>query len=265
VDGGGQVGGDVRRQVAQLRHLALDVLRGDDRGLVTAHWPAAGEHLEDDHAEREDVGTRVDGVCGERLLRRHVLRGAHDHAGARQPAVELAGDLELGDAEVEQLDERLLPRIHGDHHIVGLEIAVDDAGAMRRLHALQHLQRVVERVVVGEALPGAVQVLVERLQGAPLQVLHDDERQAGGRLVDVADPHHVRALDLGGDARLLEEPLDQALPARQLGMEELQGHRGPEDLVARLVDAAHTAVADEADQSVLVVDDLSDLGAHRGS
>ena len=66
--------------------------------------------------------------------------------GRVRPRSSCAGDLELGDAEVEQLEQRLALRGLRDHHVVGLEIAVDDAGAVRGLDALEHLHRVLERV-----------------------------------------------------------------------------------------------------------------------
>ncbi|MEI2648580.1 MAG: hypothetical protein V9G15_06115 [Dermatophilaceae bacterium] len=97
------------RQIEQLGDVAREVRRRDLMRLVAPDRPASREHLEDHHAEREDVGARVDRVRRVRLLRRHVLGRAHDHAGPREPAIELAGDLQLRDAEVEQLEQRLAP------------------------------------------------------------------------------------------------------------------------------------------------------------
>src|SRR5262249_10820260 len=52
-------------------------------------------------------------------------------------------------------------------------------------------------------------------------------------------------------------------PASELGVQELERNGGAEHFVPSFVDASHSAVPDEADKSVLVVDDLAYLGAHR--
>ena len=255
VDRGGELGREPGREVLDARDLAGEVRGGDLLRIVPADRAAAGEHLEHHHAEREDVGARVDSVGRVRLLRRHVLGRAHDHARPREALLQLPGDLELGDAEVEQLEQRRALGPGGDHHVVGLEIAVHDRGFVRGLDALDHLHRVLERVRVREALPGLVEIFVERLQRPPLEVLEHDEGQAVRRLIHVHDADHVRALDLGGDLGLLEEALDEAGAARELGVEELERHERAQHLVAGLVDRAHAAVADQAIQAVLVVDD----------
>ena len=61
----------------------------------------------------------------------------------------------------------------------------------------------------------------------------------------------------------LKEARDEALAPRELRVQELQRDARVEHLVLRLEDASHPAVADETEQAVLVVDELSDLGAHR--
>ena len=90
-----------------------------------------GDHLVHDRAERVDVAARVGGATGG-LLGRHVLGRAHRHAGAGQPA--LARGLGLGrlrDAEVEHLDDVGGAVARDQEDVLGLEIAVDDALAVR--------------------------------------------------------------------------------------------------------------------------------------
>ena len=95
----------------------------------------AGEHLEEDHARGVDVGAGVDDL-GERLLGRQVLGRPEDHArlregrDARRRGRETRlGD--LGDAEVEDLDDVGLAVALDEHDVVGLEVAVDDARGVR--------------------------------------------------------------------------------------------------------------------------------------
>ena len=52
----------------------------------------------------------------------------------------LAGDVraELGDAEVDELEDRLGPLVR-DEHVLGLQVAVGDAERVRRLERVEDL------------------------------------------------------------------------------------------------------------------------------
>ena len=96
-------------------------------------------------------------------------------------------------------------------------------------------------------------------QRLPLEELHHDVRVTVGRAIDVDDLHDVGAADLGRDARLLQEALDEPGAARELRVQHLDGDAGPQDGVQRLVDRAHPAVPEDADEPVLAVDDAADV------
>jgi len=72
-----------RRRI--LRERVEIGLAADDRGerigdrLAAAEEHGAGEHLVEDDAEGPDIGAAIDGLAA-RLLRRHVGRGAENHA-----------------------------------------------------------------------------------------------------------------------------------------------------------------------------------------
>ena len=74
----GGVAGRQRREVGRV----LEDAGEDVRHGLAVEEPPAGEHLVEHDAERPDVGAAVDGGAG-RLLRRHVGRGAEDHAHLR--------------------------------------------------------------------------------------------------------------------------------------------------------------------------------------
>ena len=114
---------------AEQRDLAL--------GLERAN---AGQHLEQDHAERVEIGARVD-LLPERLLGRHVLRRSvhHPELGEHLPglrrlplaAARDAADRNLGDAEVEHLDEIGIALSLDEHDVLRLQVAVHDAERVR--------------------------------------------------------------------------------------------------------------------------------------
>ena len=91
---------------------------------------AAGDHLIQNDAQAEDVCGRRD-IAAADLLRRHVAKSAHGHTGSRlqQSGRVFAADLtELGQPEVEHFGVA----IGSDDHILRFDVAVDDAGLVRR-------------------------------------------------------------------------------------------------------------------------------------
>jgi len=114
--------------------------RGDRRGAGrTLERPLRRHHLEEDAAEGEDVGGAVDRFAAE-LFGRHVAERPSELARARERGAPLgsgrAGREMLREAEVG--DERRLP-VFPEEHVLGLEIAVDDASLVRGLERLADL------------------------------------------------------------------------------------------------------------------------------
>ena len=109
--------------------------RGRRCGSAPANGPPAGDHLVEHHAERPDVGPGVH-LLAARLLGRHVADGAQHDAGLGLQSSESAVDApiasaaavtQLREAEVQDLDEAVGP----EHDVLGLEVAVHDAGGVR--------------------------------------------------------------------------------------------------------------------------------------
>ena len=207
----------------------------DELGEVAAlERRAAGEAAVGDRAERVDVGEVGDLAAGG-LLGGHVLRRADD-ALAGQGA--LAAQ-ELGHAEVEDLPGRA----GVEEQVVGLEVAVDDAGEAGDLEAAGDL------VEQGDDLVGRQPVLGAQPGGevGAVQALHGEVGHGGVGARQLVDADDVRRLEARGDGHLAVEALDEGGAGGGARVEQLDG--GGSAVAARgLVDLAHGAAAqDEAE------------------
>ena len=109
----------------------------DHRDDVVAHERRpAGDHLVQHGTERVEVGHGVR-VLAERLLRRHVRRGADDQPRLRDAAPVHAE----GEAEVAELRHAVL----GEEDVGGLQVAVHDAARVRVLERLGDAARDPQR------------------------------------------------------------------------------------------------------------------------
>ena len=108
-------------------HGGGDVLDDDFAVALAAKWDLAGQHFEQDHAERVDVGAVVDVRFAFALLGRHVVGRSHDRAGARLVRNLFIALGQLGQAEIEHLHEVGHVPLGDEEDVFGLEVAVDDA------------------------------------------------------------------------------------------------------------------------------------------
>ena len=130
-----EVVGHVRAQLGRRRRRLREVLHRDLDRAVAGERHLAGEQLEEHDPGRVEVGRLVDRRAA-RLLGREVLRGADDRA--------LLGHLARArarDAEVRHLDDAL----GVDDDVVRLDVAVDDAVAVREAQRGEDLARVRDR------------------------------------------------------------------------------------------------------------------------
>ena len=250
-------------------------LRLDDGGeglhrALAAERAVARRDLVEDRAEGELVAPEVHRLPPG-LLRRHVAGGAEDRSGVGVGALEgeglgggrlavrvrrllprTRGD-ELGQAEVQQLD----PAVPRDHHVLRLEVAVDDPRGMGLREAFGDLRRVVEgRPAEGGPSPGE-----ERPQRAAVHQLHHDVGPAVV-VADLVDRHDVRVVEGGGRARFLLEA-DQAIRVRgDVPRQDLDGHLTTEVQVLRPVHLPHAAGA-QLLADLVVSDRLADLDHDR--
>ena len=185
---------------------------------------APRQKLEQDDAERPDVGARVDVARRRHLLGRHVERRAHHgrrlrSCRDRSPRRRCPVTFEMPKSSTLTTGEPSARR--HEEQVRRLEVAVDDAERVRlgdRLAGLEH-------VLDGVARPAARRALARARRGrAPSRY---SMTMYGAPVSSVADVDHARdvlALDAHRRARLAQEALDR------LGV--LRAPRGKRNLIA---------------------------------
>ncbi len=171
--------------------------------------PFAGEEFVEHQAQRVNVAFGADARAFQ-LLRRHVGGGAVAHLGAGK----LIGN--RGQSEIHDDDFAALV----DHDVLRLEVAMNHAAIVRRRKSGAELAGGLDCLVRGQS-PDAQE---QRRKVFAVHILHGDERHA----FDFADV--VNAADVGvryqaRHAHFAVESLQQALIARRLFAQKLQGYR----------------------------------------
>jgi hypothetical protein len=154
------------------------LVRDLDGGLALVRL-AAGEELVQQHARGVDVGPRVGGAVGDQLGR-DVGHGADEHATGRG----VGGG---GDRSNQPEVRHLHPAVVGDKDVLGLDVAVHEAGVVRGRQRRQDRLQQRQRVRRGKRSLVADDVA----KGASRDVLHGQEERAVV-LALVEHAHHVR-------------------------------------------------------------------------
>ena len=191
----------------------------------------------------------VDRPLALHLLGGHVRRRSEHRSFSCEASRLLVGlhrRVELGEAEVEQLGNFVAVVALHDEDVLGLEIAVDDAGSVG-LH--EPLGAVADDAARGRRVDeaDAGHPVVERLA---VEELHGDVGPAVFEAPRVVHVDDVGALHARGGARLAEEPLDDDVRVRQLLGEHLERHALAEGDLLGLVDRGHSPTPDLARDAV---------------
>ena len=160
---------------------------------------------------------------------------------------------QLGDAEIDQLDEVGAAIPVDEEDIVRLEVAVDDSPLVRRLQRPAALQEDGSRPPERERHSG----LHERLQRPAVQELHHEVMAPAVGDVEIEDVDDVVVADDVHGLRFVEEALDDPLVRIEAGMEHLDRHLRADGGVLAHVDGAHSPFAEQLDDAPRA-DDASD-------
>jgi hypothetical protein len=198
----GTTGGD--------RRDGLVAVRVGDRHRVTARERRIPRQLRVQQAAHPvDVAGRARRLADQQL-RREVGRGAHQHARHRHVGALVVE--RLGDAEVRELH----PALVGQQHVAGLDVAVDHAGPVGRLEALEHAGGDRHHLVDLEVAAPLDQVR----EGLAAHELHD-EVGLPVRLTGVVDGDRIGVVEPRRGPGLPHE----ALPGHRIRVRCQQLHR----------------------------------------
>ena len=148
-----------RRGSRQLRRIVFQHCVHCFHGRIAAEWLRSADHLVENNPQAEEVGAMVRHLSAN-LLRRHVGNGPQDHArlrGRRQYRSSsfrrTCGNNLPSQAEIENLH----PPVASDHHVLRLQVTMDEAGSVRGGEAIGNL-----RAKIGNAASGQGTLLNER-------------------------------------------------------------------------------------------------------
>ncbi len=255
--------GRVRLALARRHRRLVDVLGEHFHRVLPVERQVPGGHLVEDHADRVEIAALVERRPGG-LLGRHVLRRPTDHVVARQTRHVAVED--LGDAEVEHLDEVGLVAPLLDHDVFRLEIAVDDVVRVRFTQRREHLRHDVAEPLLGERPV----VAKHDAQVLSLHQLHGDEEPAVGVVAaEVEDADAVGMVEPAGGLGLALEAAHQRGVFEERRLEHLEADHAVERQVPGAVHLAHSALADQLFDLEAARDHLADeriaLRARRGA
>ena len=228
---------------ARRRHGVVRVLVGDRHRRLAHVGLLAGEHLVHHDADRVDVAAGVGDAAGDEL-------GGEvgDRAEQRLPGAGVRARC-AGEAEVAELDAAVV----GEQHVLGLEVAVHDAGLVRRGETRQHGVHDVDRLLGREPLV----VLQQLAQRDARQVLHDQVGHVGV-LALVEHVHDVGVCEPGGRTGLLHESRLEGVVIGEVAVHDLDRDAALEAQVGGEVDRRHAASGDARAHLIAAVDETAD-------
>ena len=234
-------------------------------GSFRVEGKLASEHLVHDHAQRVEIGAAINfaGLFTARLFGRDVRRRPHHKAGLGGREIFAFADLEgaflhFGDAEIEHLDKIFLSADLGEQHVIGFDVAMDDAQRMRCLQRFRYLTRDAQSAVSAQR----ALCFEDFSQAFALNVFHDDEGPSVFGEIEVIHPDRVGMLELSGDNGFALEALEEILVGQTL-IDHFDGANLVEGQMPGPINRGHAAGADFFQDAIFLGNDepFHDLGA----
>ena len=242
-----------RAPLAHARRRRFEMPEDHRRLRRTGERRLAGEALEQDAAERVEIGAGVR-AAGAQRLGRHVQRGPGDLARCGQLVVRgLLREAEVTQVHVIALRQECVGRLH---------VTVDEPALMGGVQRGGELRHQRERPLGRERPFGREQPL----EVDAVDVAHGDVELAAdvARLIDRDD---ARVVDRGRRARLPQEAGAERLVVAEPRRQDLQRDLATEPHVGRAVDHPHAAATEDRLDAVppeVTADRFSPLLRHTG-
>ena len=211
-----------------------------------------GDALVEQHAHRVQVRSHVDGPAAE-LLGRHVVGAADDDVSASIVPLSTSARTRLADAEIDELDHDVAFDVADDHDVVGLDVAVDDTGRVRRGQAGEQLASDVDQR--DDRQLHLVEDVGER---AAFLQLHHHVRRAVVEHAHVVDLSDVGMAERSADARFAAEPREHVRALLLGEASDFDRDAVADRGVLALVHGAVAARAEHALDRVLAADQRTD-------
>ena len=242
-DHGFEIAGQGRANLARPRRLFGQNLRNHEVRHGRFEDRHAGGQLVEGRAQTIQISAPVD-----RLPERCSLFGAHVARGAHQHATEGQGHLvgALGQAEVGEPDDPL----GVEQEVRGLDVAMDHPTPVGMRERLGRLKAPASHVVELERLTRSLRFAENVSQAAAVDQLHGVVMHAA-LAADGEDRHDVGVVQPGDGLGLAMEPMHRLLIGHGAKPENLQGHATAQRGLLGLVDDAHAAAAELADDPEL--------------
>jgi hypothetical protein len=167
---------------------------------------------------------------------------------------------QLGQPEIEHLDELAVCPAGAEEDVLGFEVAVDDPLLVRRIQRVGDLRADRHRLSQWNSF-FPLEAVGQRLA---LQVLHHEVELALRRVAEVRDVHDVLVPDLIDRLGLGDEPRDDVGILRQLRVDRLHGDLLPDDRVLRQVHHPHAPLS-ELGGNLVVSDRVPDIDHEAGA
>jgi hypothetical protein len=231
-------------------------LLGNQRQRVRFVGKLTAQQLVEHQAKRKDIGATIDIFGAAVLLGCHVQRRTQRRARAStsRPLAPVASlglgrwsTGNLGDSEVEDLDAilRRSHRVRHQHQVFRLQVSVDDVLFVGRRQRPRRLLTDSRRIY-GLWTNRWLHIAVE--QRLAFQKLHDDVQRAVRFLPKLEDLDQPWVTDDVHRPGLVEEALGVLVVFGKLGVHHLDGGAATDGVMLSLVDDAHSAFADLAQE-----------------
>ena len=235
VDDATQPVGQIRPQALQALGRFVEMLDRDAEGRFALKRCLAGEQLKKSYAQRVDVAAGIEQFALD-LFGAHVQRRAHRHTDLR----EVRRRFVSGDPRQAEIGHLHQP-VSGQHDVLGLDVAVNDAVLCRFVQCRgglthdRHRQLHVGRAVAGEHL-GEILPLHIFLRN----VMHPFNA------ADLEDLYDVRMGQRSGRPSLMMKPLNIGFVARQISLENFQRHLAAKRFLFGQINLCHRPASQTA-------------------